>query len=269
MPGHGVVGGGWQVAHVLTFDGLLTAFDDYRPDAPVAPTTCAELEELTGGMVPGRVWIVVSVPGEGRTTLLTQWAAEIANRPEMTVHLVTPREPPAVIVTRLLAYTGRLPLNHLSPARSEEIRPEHLARARGLVEALSLCLYAMGEDNYVPEIHPFRAAMKPTAVIIDDADLVSGITPAAVADLAKAGFFVLLSLPRHQVLQAAWDEADLDPVWARAADVILEVRHRGLPDGELRPGEAELKVCHNRWGHIRTIQLLHQAHYSRFVEEVL
>lgn len=227
------------------------------------------MDDLTGGMVPGRVWIVVSVPGEGRTTLLTQWASEIAKRPGMTVHLVTPREPPAVIVTRLLAHTGRIPLDHLSPQRREEIRPEHLTRARGLVEELSLCLYAMGEDEYVPEVHPYRAAMKPTAVIIDDADLVSGITPAAVADWAKAGLFVMLSLPRHEVMQAPWDEADLDPIWARAADVILEVRHRGLPDGKLRPGEAELKVCHNRWGYIRTIQLLHQAHFSRFVEEVL
>lgn len=211
---HGVVGGGWQIARVLTSDGLLVAFDDYRPAAPVAPASCAELDELTGGMVPGRVWIVVSVPGEGRTSLLTQWAAEIAKRPEMTVHLVTPREPPAVIVTRLLAYTGRIPLNHLAPQKRDEIRPEHLARARGLVEALSLCLYAMGEDKYVPEVHPHRAAMKPTAVIIDDADLVSGITPEAVAGLAKAGLFVLLSLPRHQVRQTPWDEADLDPVWA-------------------------------------------------------
>lgn len=186
----------------------------------------------------------------------------------MAVHLVTPREPPAVIVARLLAYTGRLPLNHLSPARREEIHPEQLTRARTLVEALSLSLYAMGEDHYVPEVHPSRAAMKPTAVVIDDADLVSGISPAAVTDLARAGLFVLLSLPRHQVLQAPGDEADLDPGWARAAHVILEVRHRGLPNGEFRPGEAELKVCHNRWGHVRRIQILHQAHYSRFVEEV-
>lgn len=75
-------------------------------------------------------------------------------------------------------------------------------------------------------------------------------------------------MPRHKVLVDHRDDADLRPRWGRTADVVLEVRHRGLPSvaGRPRPGGAELRIHHNRWGYHRTIQALHQAHYSGFIE---
>jgi len=171
-------------------------------------------------------------------------------------------------VARLLSLLGRLPLHRLTAHTLDASHAEVLGRAREHVEGLSLCLYAEGEDTYVPEVHPFRARMKPTAVVIDDADLVCGLTPMAVADYAAKGMFVLISLPRHQIMATSDDEADLDPVWARTADVILEVRHRGLPGGEARPGEADLHVHHNRWGFLRTIPVQYQGHFSRFQQPV-
>lgn len=52
--------------HVLTASGLLRLFDDHRPPVPLCSTGFAEVDELTGGMVPGRVWVVTSAPGQGR-----------------------------------------------------------------------------------------------------------------------------------------------------------------------------------------------------------
>ena len=99
---------------VLTAEELLNAFDTRVRPATIASSGFAELEALSGGMVPGRVWMVVGEPGQGRTTLPTQWAAGIGSQRGQAVHLVTPCESREVVVARLLASTGRLSMHDLS-----------------------------------------------------------------------------------------------------------------------------------------------------------
>lgn len=238
---------------------------------PVASTGFAVLDLITTGMVPGRVWIVVGKPGEGRTTLLTQWAAAIAGQPDQHVHFVVPREAPHVVAARLHSMHGLIPLGHLTSRRHDDSaqRSVRLARAQERVESLSLSVYAMGDDVYVPEVHPWRAAARPTAIVVDDADMVSGLAVARVHEYAAASMFVLLSLPRDSVMSSVEGSADLDPRWARAADVIVEVEHRGIgTSSEPRPGEADLHVLYNRHGHVRTVPIQHQAHFSRFIDDM-
>lgn len=236
-----------------------------EPREVITPSGFAELDELTGGMSGGRVWLVVGRPGEGVTTLLVQWAAALASQPGQHVHLVTPRESAQAVAARLYSMSGLIPLNRL-PARLGEEAEERRTIARERVSALSLSLYAHGDDHYVPEIHPTRAAERPTAVVIDDADLVSGVTAEWVRRCAREGMFVLLSLPRSRVLPDG-DDWDLDADWARASDVVIEMQHRQLYDGSrLRPGEADLHIRYNRHGYVRTLAVLHQAHFSRFLE---
>jgi replicative DNA helicase len=232
---------------------------------PVVPSGFPELDQLTGGMSHGRVWLVVGKPGEGVTTLLVQWVAAIARQPGQHVHFVTPRESPQAVGARLYSMFGLMPLNKV-PSRLDEEAEERLTRARDRVEGLSLSLYGMDDDSYVPEIHPTKAATRPSAIVIDDADLVSGVTPAWALQRARDGMFVLVSLPRSRMLPGG-DDWDLDPAWCRAADVVLEIQHRHLYDpAHLRPGEADLHIRYNRHGYVRTLTVLHQAHYSRFVE---
>lgn len=260
------VGGVRHDASVLTSSGLLAAFDAYRQPSPTVGSGLADLDSLTGGMQPGRVWVVTGAPGQGRTALLTQWAAAVAGQPGQTVHLVTPRESPARVGARLLALHGRLPLHRVASKTLVPAEAERLDEARTQVQRLGLSLYAEGENTYVPEVHPERGEPKPTAIVVDDADLVSGVSPSTVASWAEAGLSVLLSLPRDVVMTSPDDESDLDPAWARAADVVLEVRHRGLRDGHLRPGEADFCIHRNRWGPLRTLSTQYQGHFARFVE---
>lgn len=138
-------------------------------------------------MAKGRVWLVVGAPGQGRTTLLTQWAAAIGAHEGQVVHLVTPRDTPGVVTARLLSMTGRLPLNEVAAQLFDQTTHERFAVARSHVRSLNLNLYAHGEDKYVPEVHPWQAAIPPTAVVIDDADLVSGLTPERLDGYAAAG----------------------------------------------------------------------------------
>lgn len=67
--------------------------------------------------------------------------------------------------------------------------------------------------------------------MVDDADLVGGMSPARASAYAAAGLLVVLSLPRDHVVMGDHDEAPLDPAWVRVADIVLEVRHRDLPTG--------------------------------------
>ncbi|MGF9757633.1 DnaB-like helicase C-terminal domain-containing protein [Microvirga sp. 0TCS3.31] len=248
---------------------LPDVMEQWAPPAQVASTGIASLDRLTAGMAPGRVWLVVGNPGEGRTTLLAQWAAAIARVPDQHVHLVAPREMPHAIAARLHSMLGLVPLDHLTSGRDDESeqRTVRLERARERLEASSMSVYARGDDAYVPEVHPWRAAAVPTAIVLDDADMVSGLTPLRVREYAEASMFVLLSLPRAAVFASPGGSVDLDPSWARVADVVLEVEHRGVgTPSEPRPGEADLHVHYNRHGYVRTVAVQHQAHFSRFVE---
>ena len=78
-----------------------------------SPSGFARLDELAGGFKPGRLWLVTSTPGQGRTTLLTQWAGRLAVTLSWMTALVCPRETPALCASRLLASLSRAPLSRL------------------------------------------------------------------------------------------------------------------------------------------------------------
>lgn len=249
---------------VLTTAALLAAYADARPDVPMTATGIAELDALTGGMVQGRVWVLTGTPGQGRSTLVTQWAASIAEGSDRAVQLVTPRDKSSTVASRLLSRICRVPLPHLVNRSLDGADEERLRLWRGRVAGLNLSIFSEGKI-YVPEVH-LAHHREAAAVFVDDAESVSGLTPGWVAACAANGLFVLIALPRHHVLTTADQEADVDPAWAGVADVVMEIRSRGLPNGTWRPGEAELDLHYNRWGFVRTIALQYQAHFSRFLE---
>ena len=108
----------------------------------------------------------------------------------------------------------------------------------------------------------------PGAVLVDDADLVAGAFPDRLRSMAESGVLVVLTLPRHLIVQGAGGERSLEPEWARIADVVVEARQATWPDdeGSLRPGLADLIVLKNRWGPTRTVSVGFQGHYARFVD---
>lgn len=256
---------GAMLLRVLTTSDLLAAYTADCPADPLAATGFAELDALTGGMAPGRVWILVSTPGQGRSTLVTQWAAAIAEGSDRAVQLVTPRDSPSVVAARLLSRVGRVPLSHLTNHQLNVNDDQRLRLVGDRLASLNLHVFPKGDAVFVPEVEAVQL-QKTAAVFLDDADRISGLTQRWVAARAATGMFILVSMPRHHVLPAPDHEADLDPTWAGVADVVLEIRHRGLPNGAYRPGEAEMHLHYNRFGYTRTISAAHQAHFSRFVE---
>ena len=106
------------------------------------------------------------------------------------------------------------------------------------------------------------------ALVLDDLDLVVGAVPSSVREVADAGSVVVAFLPRHRLVQDPHPDGDLEPEWARVADVILEVRSRSLAgvSSDERPGEADVTVLKHRRGPTTSFAVSFQGHYSRFVD---
>jgi hypothetical protein len=106
-------------------------------------------------------------------------------------------------------------------------------------------------------------ATLPEALVVDDADLEAGISPERISSIAGRDVLVIVTLPKHLVL----DRGELDPAWARVADFALEIVRPDLLDrNSLRPGEADFHLVKNRWGPTITAVMAFQGHYSRFAE---
>ena len=252
---------------VRTTTELLQAFDQV-PRPRTGPTgDFPELDGLTGGRSGGRVWVVTGWPGQGRSALLTQWAAASASQGTPT-RLACPQDPQDLVTARLLACAGKVPLTCLLSGRITDDHAYRLERARAALGELPLLVWAREDAPWFGWDDLVEGITRDAALLLDDADLVHGAVPSRVAGLASRGAHVLVSLPRPVVVRYDDDRPHLDPEWGSVADVVLEVRQAdwpGEPEG-IRPGEADLVLLKNRWGPTRGAVLAFQGHYARFVD---
>jgi replicative DNA helicase len=226
-------------------------------------TGFTRLDALTDGFVMGSVWLVTGTPGQGCTTLLTQWAARLATEHGLPTWLVTPREDEHHCASRLVSCMGKVRVQQLLRGEASAVDAGRLQVGRAALSRSQLFLKC-GPHVTVPawEENGNRA------VVLDDVDLVEGATPSGVRSVADTGALVVASLPRHVLVQDRHPDGDLDPEWARVADVILEVRSRPLAEEHVdnRPGEADFAVLKHRRGPTTTVPVAFQGHYARFVD---
>lgn len=228
------------------------------------------LDDLTGGFRPGQVWVVTSRPGHGRTTLLVQWAAALAMEHGWPTWLATPRDDGLAIASRLLALTAKVPvgdlLRHSQPAHNEP----RLTKAKRRLSDARLSVDVEPTASSTPLVSPYASHQiprgSPAALVVDDADLTDWCTPDWALQSARQGALVIVSLPRDQVVEYPGEGSDLLPQWARAADVMLEVRSGALVRGGPDVGEALLTVLKHRHGPTRVARVAFQGHYARFVD---
>ena len=183
---------------MLTVDQLLEQHDRVSAQAE-RQTTCGieQIDSITGGFVRGQVWVVTGTPGQGRTTLLTQWAAHLAGV-GWTTRLICPREPQHAVASRLLSCSGRIPLLHLHQHRVQD--RERLAAVRERLSEAPLHVATQGQSTFLDYGDEADVLPPPDAVVIDDANLIAGAFPERVTSLAQRGALVIVSLPRHLVV---------------------------------------------------------------------
>lgn len=194
---------------------------DIGHPAILTATGLPALDRVAEGGFPTRgLWIVTGGPRQGASTLLREWVARIA-----------------------IAST---PTRLLGP------RLDPVATAR-LVEGSTRPVQAGWED--VPLTIERRSKLPRVldagaALAVDRADLVAQATPLALRELADEGRFVLIDLPRHELLMHDHPGAELRHDWAEVADVVVEIRVRGGTFGawRLQEGEVQIQVLLNRRG---------------------
>lgn len=244
------------MAHVRD---LLT---EARPAAPTAWSTgFAILDELTGGFHPGEIWLVTGAPGHGCSTLLTQWAGRLAGQDAIPTWLLSPRDSAADCASRLLASLGAGPVRSVRESPRGTQTAEQVRAASALADAE--LFVGAGDQASLPALVEERGH---AAVLVDDADLVASASPGRLMELADDGALVVAMVPRHLLVVEDPAAGDLGPHWARVAEVVLEVRTRGLDDGDAEIGTGEIAVLKYRHGPTTTLSVGFDAHYARFRE---
>ena len=224
-------------------------------------TSFPVLDTVSDGFVPGRVWLITSTPGQGRSTLAIQWALLLASSHGVRTDLVSVREPVHLVAARLLSAAGKIPVSHLWADETTTGEEPKVRAARDLLADAPLQIAGPRQTSALT-CDALDTEM-PEALVVDDADLAAGAFPERLARFAARGTLVIATLPKQLVI----GPDGIDPTWARVADHILDIQRPDLLDANsLRPGEADLHLVRNRWGPQLVTVVAFQGHYARFVE---
>ncbi len=244
---------------ILAVVVTIAEFIEQSFDTPVYwPTGITGLDDLVGGMGPGRVWLVTGAPGQGKSTLLTQLAFRMAVEHGASVLFASPLDDADLVRARLLALARVGSLRYPDPGVAG-------ANSTSSVDALRRSALEVQAGGGFSGPMWAESESRPRCWVVDDAHYAGLAFSADLRTAAGAGAFVLASLPRENVVTGPrWGDV-LVQQWASTADVILEIQGDPPEDGHL-PGDARLLVHRNRRGPCLDIPLANQVWRGRFVD---
>ena len=231
---------------------------DLAPIGPQpVPLGFAEVDRLTGGLLPGSLLLVATTPGQGKTTYATQLAGAAAAAGR-SVQLHCPRETPRACAARLVASLGRVsydrlldgkPLDPPADRRAEQVRAHLSASDLDVVAGTDLDLDA-------------RATVE--VLVIDDAHLGPTDTRAQLREIADSGVIVIATIPDDLLSEGrAGSQVRLHRPWADICDLAISLT---WPDDHERAGEVDLSLLRNRHGPLMDEVVVFQGHYARFCD---
>jgi len=223
---------------------------------PLLSTGFPVIDQCTEGLDFGQVWVIVSPPGHGRSTLTLNLAATLADSGVATEFLSL-RDSLNLVSARLLAARAKVPIHRLLRDEAEGDDGPRLHAAVTRLRELPLRI-AYSTDAFDAS----RSARNPRAYVVDDFDRSSFRDLHTLKANSERGGIIIVSMPRHIVLT----DRGVEPGWAAVADVIIDVSR---PDAEgcgksMRPGEADLRLVRNRMGPQTILSVSFQGHYARF-----
>lgn len=252
-------------------------------------TGFTELDQVTGGNINGRLMVIASRPGLGRSTLLTDMCRHTAIKLNLPTVAYTLEESSAHFVTRIKSAEARVPRLNLHNGTMQEEHWTRLARVMPKISAApmwikspsSLTMRQFREDvTELVQVHGVRL------VAVDG---IQDIRPEKRSDLREreVGDIVrdLKTLARelnvpiiatshlNRSPEHRWDKKpmldDLRESGAItfAADVLILLHREDAYEKESpRAGEADLILAKHRNGPTRTVTVAFQGHYGRFVD---
>lgn len=277
------------VDNAATLDEVLEQIE--HGTEPGLPTGFVDLDQLTGGLHPGQMWIVAARPGIGKSTValdLVRCASIEHRHPSVFFSLEMNRRE---LMRRALSAEARIPLHHLAHGR---MSPGQWNQVRGVYERIATAPVELDDS---PDLTMMRIRTKARRLaqrkglrlaVVDYAQLMnSGASrrhenrQTEVSAISR-GLKLLakeLSIPvvvLAQLNRGPEQRADKRPMMSdlresgaleQDADVVLLLHREDAYDRESpRAGEADFIVAKHRNGPTATIVVAFQGHYSRFVD---
>lgn len=242
-------------------------FDEPRPADPLK-TGFLDLDEVTGGLCAGDLWVVLGRSGVGKSVLARDLLRAAMRQRKGCLHLAR-HHAPEQVATWTLAAEGRVPLHRLATGRAteaEQARLRDAAVAFADAPAVLARWHGSVDGGLLGRIDDFdRSRDTPCELVILD-DLSHGDDQMKCVRAARE---VAASRPVAVVVvvQDDFDEPKLQSHrLEQVAHVVLRLHRDDQDDGDCgRAGEADLRVVRNRRGPVATITLAFQGHYGRFV----
>lgn len=244
------------------------------------PVGLSDLDDLTRGLLPGALWVVLGAPGVGRTVLACQLAAGAAEAGADTA-LILGREPASTAAANMVCARGRVVDHRLRSGRLSPAEADRARRAADEVANWPLRVltpqdreWELSSSTSVPDLDHWLApgAMGTRRVadvlVVDDLDLLTTRTLPSVLPVLRAwakasGQVIVVTLPEEP-----WVAGEvLAPVVRREADVAVRLRRWDLHDPvSARAGEAEVQVLGHREGPVAAVAVAFEGHFRRFTD---
>lgn len=251
------------------------------------PTGLVELDQLTNGLQPGQMIIVAARPAMGKSTAGLDFARSASIGHNLTSAIFSLEMSRNEIVMRLLSAEARVPLQHLRNGTLSENDWLRLAQARANLDGKPLFI----DDSPNLTLAEIRAKCRRLKerndlrlVVIDYLQLMTSGKKVESRQQEVSEFSRALKLLAKelgvpviaisQLNRGPEQRTDKRPMISdlresgsleQDADVVILLHREDVYDRDARPGEADFIVAKHRNGPTKTVPVIFQGHYSRFV----
>lgn len=216
----------------------------------------AELDRALGGLRPGRILLVATAPGQGKTTYALQIAAAAALT-DRRVRLYCPRETRRAVAARVLASTARVSYSHVLEGR--HLDGPSTSRAHAVRERLIATDFQVHADAPVD----LSSIDECDLLVVDDAHLGPRELAGHLRSAARSGAAVLVAIPLDLLVRGPVGVGvELIRTWAEMCDHAIVFKWPG-PKEPGREGEADLLLVKNRHGPLIEEVVAFEGAYAR------
>ncbi len=253
------------------------------------PTGFIELDELTGGLHGGQMIILAARPAVGKSTLGLDFARACSIKNGLTSAIFSLEMSKTEITMRLLSAEAQIPLNHIRKGTMTDEDWTRLAKKMG--EVSEAPLFVDDSPNLtMMEIRAKARRLKQRhdlkLIVIDYMQLMTSGKKVESRQLEVSEFsrqIKLLAKELHvpivamsQLNRGPEQRTDKKPMLSdlresgsleQDADMVILLHREDIYDKESpRLGEADFIVAKHRNGPTKTVEVVFQGHYSRFVD---
>lgn len=270
-------------ARTRVSDHLDAVLDDLtKPIVKGLEWPWADFNQVVNPITPGKLVVFAARPGIGKSVTLTDLAREWALRRGKTVVLFTLEMTTPEVIRRILAAEARVPTSNLERKRLTVTDWEQISTVQARLAEGNLHII----DSQTATTADVRAAIttySPDVVLLDYLQI-AGMNPrlerrAGLEEYTRQLKRIAMSqevavVTAAQLNRQSEQRHDRKPQLSdlretgtieQDADTVVLLHRPDYYDVQDRPGEVDMIVAKQRGGQTGTVPLVHQLHYSRFV----